>query len=74
MAGRRREVIWTLQAQAALDAAISYIAEDSLAAAQKAYGLPSRGLSPNLRSQGRLELPTCHGFFPLAFPSSNLGE
>ena len=35
MAPRRREVIWTLQAQATLDAAISYIAEDSLPAGQR---------------------------------------
>ena len=35
MARRRREVIWTLQAQATLDAAISYIAQDSLPAAQR---------------------------------------
>jgi plasmid stabilization system protein ParE len=35
MARRRREVIWTLQAQATLDAAIGYIAEDSVAAAQR---------------------------------------
>ncbi|MBI1956186.1 MAG: type II toxin-antitoxin system RelE/ParE family toxin [Acidobacteria bacterium] len=35
MARRHREVIWTLQAQATLDAAIHYIAEDSLPAAQR---------------------------------------
>ena len=35
MARRRREVIWTLHAQATLDAAISYIAKDSLTAAQQ---------------------------------------
>ena len=35
MARRRREVIWTLQAQATLDEAISYIAEDSMPAAQR---------------------------------------
>lgn len=35
MARRRREVIWTLQAQAMLDEAILYIAEDSLPAAQR---------------------------------------
>ena len=35
MAGQRREVIWALQANAMLDAAISYIAEDSLPAAQR---------------------------------------
>ena len=35
MARRHREVIWTLQGQAMLDAALSYIAEDSLAAAQR---------------------------------------
>ena len=35
MARRRREVIWTLHAQATLDAAISYIAKDSLTAAQR---------------------------------------
>ena len=35
MARRRREVIWTLQAQATLDEAIRYIAEDSLPAARR---------------------------------------
>ena len=35
MARQRWEVIWTLQAQATLDAAISYIAEYSVAAAQQ---------------------------------------
>lgn len=34
MAGRLREIVWTLQGQAMLDAAISYIVEDSLPAAQ----------------------------------------
>ena len=35
MAHRRRDVIWTLQAQVMLDEAIRYIAEDSLPAAQR---------------------------------------
>ena len=69
MAGRRREVIWTLQAQAALDAAISYIAEDSLAAAQRMLesALEAAASLSTLSERGRivpeLEIPAIREVF-----------
>ncbi len=56
MARRRREVIWTVQGQATLDAAISYIAEDSLAAAQQMLGfaLEAAASLSTLSERGRI--------------------
>jgi len=64
MAHRRREVIWTLQAQATLDEAIGYIAEDSVVAAQRMLdrALESAASLATLSERGRivpeLEIPT----------------
>ena len=69
MAGRRREVIWTLQAQAMLDAAISYIAEDSLPAARRMLerALEAAASLAILSERGRivpeLELPVIREIF-----------
>ena len=69
MAHRRREVIWTLQAQAMLDEAIRYIAEDSLSAAQRMLEqtLETASSLATLSERGRvvpeLEMPTIRELF-----------
>ena len=69
MARRRREVIWTLQAQAMLDAALSYIAQDSLPAAQRMLerALEAAASLATLSERGRivpeLETPAIREIF-----------
>ena len=69
MARPRREVIWTLQGQASLDAAISYIAEDSMAAAQRMLdrALDAAASLSTLSERGRivpeLEIPSIREVF-----------
>ena len=56
MARRHREVIWTLQGQATPDVAISYIAEDSLPAAQQMleHALQAAASLSTLSERGRM--------------------
>ena len=69
MAGRCRKIVWTLQAQAMLDEAIRYIAEDSLPAAQRLLerALETASSLATLSERGRivpeLELPTIREVF-----------
>ena len=55
MALRRQEVIWTLQARMMLDEAVSYIAQDSLSAAQRllVFALDAAASLTTLSERGR---------------------